>query len=84
MGIGHTQTATVVQNPNRNARAMNAGVAALTISLLEDPTGRRGHWSNSRADQSLWNESDTIAMWPPFATAFDSKPVAVRRAMLFA
>ena len=81
LGIGHTQTATVVQNPNRNARAMNAGVTALTISLLENPAGRRGHRSSSRSDQSLWNESDTIAMSPPFATAFDSKLVAVGGAM---
>ena len=77
LGIGHTQTATVVQNPNRNARATNAGVAALTISLLEDPTGRRGYWSSSRADQSRRNESDTIAMSPHFATTFGSKLVAV-------
>jgi hypothetical protein len=60
---------------------MNAGVAALTISLLENPTGRRGHWSSSRADQSLWNESDTITMPPRFATTFDSKLVAVGGAM---
>jgi len=60
---------------------MNAGVAALTISLLDNPTGRRGHFSSSRADPRLWNASDTIAMPPRFATTFDSKLVAVGGAM---
>ena len=53
---------------------MNAGVTALTISLLDDPTGRRGHRSSAQADQSLRNESDTIAMSPTFASALMTNP----------
>ena len=67
--------------PKPECASMNAGVAALTISLLENPSGRRGHWSSSRADQSLWNESVTIAMPPRFAITVDPKLVTIGGAM---